>query len=168
MLNYVKYNLNTCNQLMANGQAEEAQRIPANLGSLLRLSPEIQSWAEDSRYVEIHGVYDYGVALRPRLWGEFRTIPEYMQMQKNWSGFLKEHSDCEDLYIIGYKHFLNDARAFVAEQEQNGVPHVELEGLKDALKNGWRGLPFRVQSRKLWDDLKGIPQRLKKMMLNTH
>ena len=168
MLNYVNSNLNTCNQLMANGQAEEAQRIPANLGSLLRLSPEIQSWAEGSKEVEVRAVYDYGVVLRPRLWGEYRTASNYMQMLKNRRGFLKEHSDCEVLYIIGYKNFLNDACVFVAGQEQNGVPHVELEGLKDALKNGWRGLPFRVKSRKLWDDLKGIPQRLKKMMLNTH
>ena len=167
MLNYAKHNLNTCNQLMANGQAEEAQRILANLGSLLRLSPEIQLWAESSREVDVRGVYDYGVVLRPRLWGEYRTVPEYSQMLTNWRVFLKEHPECDVLYITGYKNFLTDACAFVAEQERDGMFHEELEELKKALKDGWRGLPFRVQLRKLWNDLKGIPQRLKKKMSNT-
>ena len=148
MLNYVKSNLNTCNQLMANGQAEEAQRIPANLGSLLRLSPEIQSWAEGSREVDVRGVYDYGVVLRPRLWGEFRTVPEYCQMLRNWCDFLRKHPDCSSLYIAGYKNFLTDACAFVAEQERDGMFHDELEELKKVLNDGWHGLPFRARVRK--------------------
>ncbi len=160
MLNYVKYNLNTCNQLMANGQAEEAQRIPANLGSLLRLSQEIQSWAEDSRYVEIHGVYDYGVALRPRLWGEFRTVPEYSQMLRNWCDFLRKHPDCASLYIGGYKSFLNDARAFMKERVQNDAYCAEIAELKDAVEKGWRVLPFRVRMRKWINDTKSFfPRR---------
>lgn len=81
-------------------------------------------------------------------------------MLKNWHGFLKEHSDCEDLYIIGYKHFLNDARAFVAEQEHNGVPHIELAELETALKNGWRGSPSKVRVRKRVQDVKAIHKLL--------
>ena len=156
VLNYVKYNLNTCNQLMADGQAEEAQRIPANLGSLLRLSPEIQSWAESSREVDVRGVFDYGVVLRPRLWGEYRTVPEYAQMQRNWRGFLEKHPDCASLYIAGYKSFLNDALVFIKEQKQNGVDRAEIAELKDAVEEGWRVLPFRVRMRKWINDTKSF------------
>ncbi len=160
MLNYVKYNLNTCNQLMANGQAEESQRIPANLGSLLRLSPEIQSWAEGSREVDVRGVYDYGVVLRPRLWGKYRTVPEYSQMLRNWCDFLRKHPDCASLYIGGYKSFLNDARAFMKERVQNDAYCAEIAELKDAVEKGWRVLPFRVRMRKWINDTKSFfPRR---------
>ena len=156
MLNYVKYNLNTCNQLMANGQAEESQRIPANLGSLLRLSPEIQLWAESSREVDVRGVYDYGVVLRPRLWGKYRTVPEYSQMLRNWRGFLRKHPDCASLYIGGYKSFLNDARAFMKERVQNDADCAEIAELKDAVEKGWRALPFRVCMRRWISDTKSF------------
>ena len=156
MLNYVKYNLNTCNQLMANGQAEEAQRIPDNLGSLLRLSPEIQSWAESSREVDVRGVYDYGVVLRPRLWGEYRTASNYMQMLRNWRGFLRKHPDSSSLYIVGYKSFLNDARAFMKERVQNDANCAEIAELKDAVEKGWRALPFRVRMRRWISDTKSF------------
>ena len=148
MLNCVKHQLNTSNQLMANQHLEEANGIVCNLGHFLRLSPEIQSWAENSREVDVRGVYDYGVVLRPRLWGEYRTVPEYAQMLRNWRGFLRKHPDSASLYIGGYKSFLNDARAFIKERVQNDVDCAEIAELKDALEKGWRVLPFRVRMRK--------------------
>lgn len=158
-LNYAKYQLNICNRLLANRKLADAHETIDNLNLMLRM-PENLSWTKNSRDVEIRGVYDHGVALRPRLWGEFRTISEYMQMLKNWHGFMKEHSDCKDLYITGYKNFLNDARAFVAGQEHNGVPHIELAELETALKNGWRGLPSKVRVRKRVQDVKAIHKLL--------
>ena len=88
------------------------------------------------------------------------TDPKRKSVLKNWHGFMKEHSDCKDLYITGYKNFLNDARAFVAGQEHNGVPHIELAELETALKNGWRGSPSKVRVRKRVQDVKAIHKLL--------
>lgn len=156
MLNFVKHQLNISNQLTANQRLEEANGIVSNLGRLLRLTPEIQTWAESSREVEIRGVYDYGVVLRPRLWGEFRTIPEYMQMLKNWYGFLKENPDCEALYIDGYKNYLNDVRVFLEEVECRGCASAELVELKKDLEDAWSGLPFKVRVRRRMQGIKAI------------
>lgn len=148
VLNHVKHQLNVCNQFMANHQLEETCERIGNLGRMLRLIPEIQTWAESSRDVEIRGVFNYGEVLRPRLWGEFRTIPEYMQMLKNWRVFLEKHLDCEALFILGYKNFLDDACAFMKERVQDDAYCAEIAELKDAVEKGWRVLPFRVRVRK--------------------
>ena len=156
MLNFVKHQLNESNRLMANQQQVVAQRMAEGLGHVLRLSPEIQLWAESSKEVEVRAVYDYGVVLRPRLWGEYRTVPEYAQMLRNWRGFLERHTDCASLYISGYKSFLNDARVFFNEQKQNGADRAEIAELKDALEKGWCVLPFRVRMRKWISDTKSF------------
>ena len=160
MLNYVKYQLNTSNQLMANQHLEEANGIVSNLGCLLRLTPEFLLLAESSREVEIRCVYDYGAALRPRLWGEFRTVPEYMQMLKNWRDFFGNHPDCDALYINGYKNYLNDTRVFVEEEECRGHAADEMAELKKVLKKGWSGLPFKVRVRKRVQEVKAIHRLL--------
>ena len=160
MLNFVKHQLNESNRLMANQQQDVAQRMAEGLGHFFRLSPEIQSWAESSREVDVRGVYNYGVVLRTRLWGEYRTIPEYSQMLRNWCDFLEGHPDCASLYIVGYKSFLKDALVFVKEQKQNGANCAEIAELKDALEKGWRVLPFRVRMRKWISDTKSFfPRR---------
>lgn len=156
MLNFVKHQLNESNRLMANQQQVVAQRMAEGLGHFLRLSPEIQLWAESSKEVEVRAVYDYGVVLRPRLWGGYRTVPEYCQMLRNWCDFLRKHPDCSSLYIVGYKSFLKDALVFVKEQKQNGANCAEIAELKDAVEKGWRALPSRVRMRRWISDTKSF------------
>ena len=160
LLSHVQYRVDVCNQLMANQEGEEARNKAENLGRLLRLTPEIKSWAESSQQVEVRGVYDHDAVLRSCLWGDYRTASNYAQMLANWQGFLAAHPDCEALYLAGYKNFLKDTQKFVAECERNGCPADGLVECKKALHEGWHGLPTKVRVRRRWNDLRGLPQRL--------
>ena len=164
VLNYVKRSLNNSNRLMANQRGGEAEKVIGSLGHTLRLTPEIKSWAEKSRELEVRGAYDYSVALRAHLWGEFRTILEYLQMLSNWRAFLVSHPECGMLFIKGYRKFLDDTRAFVLEQEQADAPTDALPELKDKLREEWHGLPFRIRAKRRVDYVKGIARRFRARM----
>ena len=149
LLNSIKYQLNLSNRSIASSNMDVANRIIDYVKDLFRLSPKIQSWAERSREVEVRSVCDYGLGLRARLWGEFRQPADYLQMQSSWKAFLAEHPNCDNLYIKGYRSFLNDMAGFVYEMEQDGCPDDRVAECRKAIRSGWRTLPLRVRVKDL-------------------
>ena len=157
---YIKYRLAFCNQRMAYRYMDDVHDDIETLQKMLRLTPEIQSWAERSQEVEIRAICDYGVVLRTKLWGDFRHAKDYLQMAQNWREFLAAHPHCDERYFDGYEHFLKDMNGAVAEMEQNGASEEELAECRKTLDKGWRSLPLRIYVRKWrWDFSKSHSKR---------
>ena len=104
------------------------------LQKMLRLTPEIQSWAERSKEVEIRAICDYGAVLRTYLWGDFRQAKDYLQMAQNWREFFAAHPHCDKRYFDGYEHFLKDMDGAISEMEQNGASAEELAECRSVLE----------------------------------
>ncbi len=145
---YANYQLSLCNQIMAEGKKDVACRRLQVLEWMLRLMPEIQTWAEHSQIVEIRAVLDYGVVLLISLWGGFRQAKNYLQMVQNWREFFMVHPDCEGRYFEGYEKLLEDMRWAIAEMERKGESAESLVRCRKAVHAGWHGLPLRICVRK--------------------
>ena len=148
--NHVKYRVDACNQLMAMHCDEEAIDILANLRRMLVLMPEVKSWAERTRQLEVRAVCDYSAPLRLRHWGIYCKPENYVQMFRNWQAFFKAHPSCAKLYYEGFEAFADDAKAFVDGQEQNGIASEALSECKKMTEKGWRAMPFGARLRK-WE-----------------
>ena len=112
--------------------------------------------------MEVRSVFDYGLGLRVRLWGEFRQTPDYLQMQSNWKEFFAMHPDCKTMYLYGYRAFLNDMTGFLNEMEQQKYPVEEMAAFREAICTGWNGLPLLVLLREKGIRLKRVVDFLKK------
>lgn len=143
---YIKYRLALCNQLMAYRYTDKAYDDLKTLQKMLRLTPEIQSWAERSQEVEIRAICDYGAVLRTYLWDDFRQAKGYLQMAQNWREFLATHPRCDKRYFDGYERFLKDMNGAIAEMEQNGASAEELAKCQSVLETDW-ALWYKPESK---------------------
>ena len=144
LVNCVKNHLNLFNRYKTNNNEEEANKVIQYLKQLFSLTPEIQTWAKQAKEVEVRSVFDYGLGLRSRLWGEFRQTPDYLQMQSNWKEFFAKHPDCKTIYLYGYRSFLNDMKGFLDEMGQQGYPVEEVATFREAIHARWKGVPLLV------------------------
>lgn len=145
---YANYQLSLCNQIMAEGNKDVASQRLQILEWMLRLTPEVQAWAEYSQTVAIYAVFKHGAVLRTSLWGSFRQAKNYLQMVQNWREFFIKHPDCEGRYIEGYEKFLKDMRCAIAEMERKGESAESLARCREVVCVGWHGLPLRVRVKK--------------------
>jgi hypothetical protein len=162
LINCVKHHLNSFNRYKTNNNEDEANKMIQYLKQLFCLTPEIEAWAKRSQEVEVRSVFDYGLGLRVRLWGEFRQTPDYLQMQSNWKEFFAMHPDCKTMYLYGYRAFLNDMTGFLNEMEQQKYPVEEMAAFREAICTGWNGLPLLVLLREKGIRLKRVVDFLKK------
>ena len=147
--NYANYQLSLCNQIMAEGKKDVAGRKLQVLEWMLRLTPEIQAWAEHSLTVEIRAILDHGLVLRTRLWGDFREAKNYLQMVQNWHEFFMSYPDCNGRYLEGYENFLEDMSRAIAEMERKGEPAESLARCREVVRVGWQELPLRIRVKKM-------------------
>ena len=162
LINCVKHHLNLFNRYKTNNNEDEANKIIQYLKQLLCLTPEIEAWAKRSQEVEVRSVYDYGLGLRARLWGDFHQTPDYLQMQSNWKEFFAKHPDCKTMYLYGYRSFLNDMKGFLDEMETQGYPVEKIAAFREAVSRGWKGLPLLVLLKEKGIRLKIVVDSLKK------
>lgn len=144
LTNCVKYHLNLFNRYKVNNNENEANKMIQYLKKLPRLTPESLVWAERSQVLEVRSVYDYDLGLRTRLWGDFRQMPDYLQMQSNWKEFFAKHPDIDEFYLNGYRSFLKDMTRFLDEMEPQGYLVEEIAAFRKAVHAGWKGVPLLV------------------------
>lgn len=154
---FINYRLAICNELLARGGVDKVQNNIKTLQKMLRLTPEIQLWADRSQEVEIRAVCDYGAVLKTNLWGDFRHAKDYLQMAQNWREFLVAHPRCDERYFDGYERFFKDMNGAIAEMEQNGASAEELAKCQSVLEADW-ALWHRPESKYI---------RLKKWFYNS-
>lgn len=144
LIRRVRTLLNSYNRYKTHNNEDEANGIIQNLKRLFSLTQEIEEWAKRSQLVEVRSVYDYGWGLRTQIWNKFRQVPDYLQMQSNWKEFFAIHPNVDNVYLNGYRFFLNDMKGFLDEMEQQGCPIEEISAFREAVNAGWKDVPWLV------------------------
>ena len=162
LIHRVRTLLNSYNRYKTINNKDEANGIIQDLKRLFSLTQEIEEWAKRSQLVEVRSVFDYGWGLRARLWGDFRQMPDYLQMQSNWKEFFAIYPNVDNVYLNGYRFFLNDMKGFLDEMEQQGCPVEEISAFREAVNAGWKDVPWLVLFKEKGRRLKRVVDLLKK------
>lgn len=67
-----------------------------------------------------------------------------VEVQSNWKEFFAIHPNVDNIYLNGYRFFLNDMKGFLDEMEQQGCPVEEISAFREAVNAGWKDVPWLV------------------------